>query len=40
MGDAMKVFAVLALAGVIAPAALAQHWTFVVNPERMMLSAV
>jgi polyisoprenoid-binding protein YceI len=29
----MRCFAVLALAGVLAPAALAQHQTFVVNPD-------
>jgi polyisoprenoid-binding protein YceI len=31
--DAMKSFAVFALAGLLAPAALAQHQTFVVNPD-------
>jgi polyisoprenoid-binding protein YceI len=29
----MKLFAVLVLAGILAPAALAQHQTFVVNPD-------
>src|ERR1700748_2496292 len=33
MGDAMKYFAVLALATILVPAALAQHQTFVVNPD-------
>jgi polyisoprenoid-binding protein YceI len=33
MGDAMNSFAVLALAAILAPAALAQHQTFVVNPD-------
>jgi hypothetical protein len=32
-GDAMKSFAVLALAVILAPAALAQHQTFAVNPD-------
>jgi polyisoprenoid-binding protein YceI len=32
-GDAMKSFAVLVLAVMLAPAALAQHQTFVVNPD-------
>jgi polyisoprenoid-binding protein YceI len=31
--DAMKSFRVFALAGLLAPAALAQHQTFVVNPD-------
>jgi polyisoprenoid-binding protein YceI len=33
MGGAMKSFAVLALAAILAPTALAQHQTFVVNPD-------
>jgi hypothetical protein len=36
----MKVFAVIVLAAAIAPVALVQHQTFIVNPERMMVSAV
>jgi polyisoprenoid-binding protein YceI len=33
MEDAMKSFAVFALAAALAPAALAQHQTFVINPD-------
>ena len=32
-GDVMKSFAVLAVAAILGPAALAQHQTFVVNPD-------
>jgi hypothetical protein len=40
MGDAMKVFVILAFAVAIAPAEHAQDQTLVVNAERMMVSAV
>jgi hypothetical protein len=33
VGDAMKSFAVLALAAILAPAVVAQHQTFAINPD-------